>query len=373
MEFTITKETLIKGLGKTQTIIEKKTTLPILSNVLIETRGDEAIEIAATNLEVGIKGTYSAQVQERGSVTVAAKKLFEIVRELPESEIKFKALDNNWVEIACGKAIFKMVGLSSDDFPIIPSFDDETFHPLPAAMLSEMVERVQHAVSLDETRHYLNGVYFSTVESGGKQLARMVATDGHRLAMIDRELPDESEFKLEEGAIIPRKGISELRKAFAEIEDDVNICFKDRNIVAKTEDTLYLIRLIDGDFPEYSQVIPAGNDKMLNCSRDQLLGSLRRISLLSTELNKGVKFSLDKKVLELSSSNPELGEAKEELLVGYESDPMDIGFNARYFLDVLNVVGDEDVVIQLADELAPGMIKTPGDPGFTAVVMPMRL
>lgn len=372
MEFSVSKDVLLKGLSKTQSIIEKKTTLPILSNVLMEAKGNN-LDILATDLEVSIKSLYEADVKKDGSITVGAKKFFEIVRELPEETIKIKSTSNNWLEIKCGNAQFKIVGLSADDFPTFAKLDDAEFTPLPAQLLEEMIDKVKHAISLDETRYYLNGVFFQTVEKDDKKHLRMVATDGHRLAMSDRELPSDSTFDFPQGCIIPRKGINELQKALSEFDGDANVCFKDKNLVVKGETTLFVIRLIDDEFPEYSQVIPANNDRTLSCSRDQLHGSLRRVSLLSTDIAKGVKFSLVNKKLELSVSNQDIGEAKEEMVVGYDDEDMSIGFNARYFLDILNVVKDEDVVVKLADELSPGLITVPSDPGFTAVIMPMRL
>ena len=372
MEFSVAKDILIKGLGRTQSVIEKKAALPILSNVLIEAKGD-TIELIATDLEVGIKGKYDASLITEGSLTIGAKKLFEIVRELPEQEVRFKKLENNWVELICGKAQFNIVGLSSDDFPVLPSFEEEDFHTLPASMIAEMIEKVQHAISFDETRYYLNGVYFCTVEKEGKRFVRMVSTDGHRLALIDRELPEGNTFENEEGCIIPRKGITELRKALNEVEEDAQFCFKDRNLIVRCDSLLFIIRLIDGEFPDYSQVIPTNNDRSMTCSRDQLVGSLRRVSLLSAELNKGVQVALKKKILEISSSNPELGDAKEEIIVTYDNEEMSIGFNARYMLEVLSVINDEDVVVELADNLKPGLIRSPSDPNFVAVLMPMRI
>ena len=372
MEFTIAKDVLIKGLAKTQAIIEKKATLPILSNVLIEA-SENTIEIVATDLEVGIKGRYDGTVKKTGSITIGAKKVFEIVREMPDDTVKFKTTENNWVNITSGSANFKIVGLPADDFPILPGFEKEQFYPFPSAVLAEMIEKVQHAISLDETRYYLNGVYFEKTEKEGVESVKMVATDGHRLAMIERELPEGSELHMEKGLIVPRKGINELRKALAEVQGDAKLCFKDRNLIVDCNNLLFIIRLIDEDFPEYSQVIPEGNTKAMTCSRDQLLGSLRRVSLLSMEMGRGVKFSCKTNSLLLSCSNPDLGEAKEEIVVGYEDDEMEIGFNARYFLEMLSVIKEEEVTLLLADALAPGLIKVPSDPGFTAVIMPMRL
>ena len=236
-----------------------------------------------------------------------------------------------------------------------------------------MIEKVQHAISMDETRYYLNGVFLATIEKDGKKFIRMVATDGHRLAMADEELPEESKFDLPDGCIIPKKGVNELKKALSEVEGDASVCFKDRNIIVRCDNLLFIIRLIDEDFPQYNQVIPSGNDKVVKCSRDELQNSLRSVSLLSTETGKGVKLELMKNAVIISASNPELGEAKDELTVEYDDDEMEIGFNARYFLDILAVVPHEDVVLMLADKLSPGLIQVPDDPGFTAVIMPMRM
>lgn len=372
MEFSISKDVFLKGLSKTQSIIEKKTTLPILSNILIEAK-EGIIQLIATDLEVGVKGIYEAEVKEEGNITVAAKKLFEIVRELQNDTINVKKIENNRLEITSGAAQFKIVCLPADDFPILPTFEEGDFSKVPAQMFAEMIEKVQHATSLDETRYYLNGVFFQSVEKDDGKYLRMVATDGHRLALIDREMPKGVEFELSDGCIIPRKGINELKKALTEVDDDASFCFKDKNLVVRCDNLMFLIRLIDDDFPEYSQVIPENNERVLSCPRDDLYGSLRRVSVLSTDLSKGVKFSLKKKSLEISSSNPELGEAKEKMVVGYEDENMSIGFNAKYFLDVLGVIKDEDIIINLADDLSPGLIAVPSDPGFSAVIMPMRI
>jgi len=372
MQFSISKDILLKGLSKTQSIVERKTTLPILSNVLLDVK-KETVNIIATDLEVVIKGHYESDVEKEGSVTVSAKKLFEIVREMPQGDIKIKTYENNWLEITCQNVKFKIVGLSADDFPILPNFSDDDFHPIPSMIFADMIEKVQHSISSDETRYYLNGVFFQTMEIDGKKALRLVATDGHRLAMMENELPDNCKIEMDQGCIIPRKGINEIKKALTEFDGDAEIGFKDKNMILRGENLLFVIRLIDDDFPDYTQVIPTNNEKNLSCSRDQLLGSLRRVSILSTDITRGVKFTITNKTLELSVSNPDIGEAKENMVVDYENEDMTIGFNAKYFIEILNIIKDEELVINLADELSPGLIKVPSDKGFTAVIMPMRL
>ena len=372
MQFSISKDILLKGLSKIQSIIEKKTTLPILTNVLLEAK-EGNVDIIATDLEVVIKGSYEGNISKEGSITVSAKKLFEIVREMPQGEINIKTNEKNWLEITCENAQFKIVGLSADDFPILPNFSDEDFNTIPANLLAEMIDKVQHAISLDETRYYLNGVFFQTFDEEEKPSLRLVATDGHRLAMMENELPAESKIEMSGGCIIPRKGINEIKKALSDFDGDAEIGFKNKNMILRGENLLFVIRLIDDDFPDYTQVIPTKNEKTMNCLRDQLLSSLRRVSLLSSDISKGVKFTLEKNKMELSVSNPDIGEAKEQMVVGYENDDIIVGFNAKYFIEILNIIKDEDIVVKLADELSPGLIQVPSDKGFTAVIMPMRL
>jgi len=373
MEFTIAKAEFIKGLSRIQSIIEKRTTLPILSNVLLETKG-EGLQIVATDLDVGMKALYEARIEDPGSITVAAKKLFEIARELPDGDVSFKVLkSNDWVEIKAGHARFKMVALATDEYPILPDYDDQKYSEISSAALRSMIEKVVHAVGSDETRPYLNGVFFVTDKSGGKKVLRAVATDGHRLALSERDMQEGSDLVLEKGVIVPKKGISELNKILDGDDATIKVCFTERNAIFKKENSLFIIRLIEGDFPDYTSVVPKKNLRVMTCSRDEIFAALRRVSLLSEEMGRGVKFSLQKKNIEISCENPNLGEAHEEMVVSYEGEAFEIGFNARYFIDVLSVIKDEDVSMSFDEASSPVMIKSPSDPGFVSVIMPMRL
>ncbi len=372
MEFRIAKDEFIQGLSRVQSVIEKKTTLPILSNVLLETKTD-AIRITGTDLEVGVKGTYPAEIVTEGAITVPAKKLFEIVREMPESELTLKVIENDRVEITSGRADFKIAGISIDDYPILPDYEKEEFFEIPTSFLIEMIEKVSHAVGNDDTRPFINGVFMQTAEVEGNKYFRMVATDGHRLAVSEKPLPEESAVNLDAGAIVPRKGVFELKKSIVDDDEPIQICFTERNVILRKDSLLFIIRLIDGTFPEYNNVIPASNNRILTISRDELYAVIRRVSLLAEESNLGVKFAFAKKVVTISCDNPSLGQAREELAVTYDGEEFDIGFNARYFLDALTVVQDEDVTIAFDVSTAPVLIKAPSDPGFKAVLMPMRL
>ena len=371
MLFSIEKEVFLKGLSRVQGIVEKRNTIPILSNVLIEADQD-GILLTATDLEVGMRASYPANVKNPGKITVSAKKIFEIIKELPEKEISFKAKDNCWIEISCGKSVFNIVGLSSDEFPHFPEPDETKMVPLSAALLGEMIEKTSFSVSTDETKYNLNGIYFKTEEVDGNNVLRLVATDGHRLAMTLKPVETPEIEELSAGVIFPRKGILELKK-ITEDADDIKFGFMDNSAVIINDDTVVVMRLVDGDFPDYTRVIPKNNESIIKLPRDLFLHALKRMAILSSEKSKGVKIELKNGLLEISSSNPEIGDAHEELEIDYAGDEMSIGFNARYMIDILQVLDGENINLAVKDNLSPGLITPDGSDGFLAVVMPMRL
>ncbi len=372
MQFTIEKEVFLKGLARIQGVVEKRNTIPILSNVLIEAV-DEQIFLTATDLEVGMKASHPAQVVSPGKVTVSAKKIYEIIKELPEKEISFTAKENCWIEIRCGKSLFNIVGLSAEEFPYFPQPGKEQFIPISSALLKEMIDKTAFSMSIDETKYNLNGIYFRSLETEGKPHLALVATDGHRLSMINREM-DVSEIpELEKGVIFPRKGIFELKKIADEGESDIQLGFMDNNAVIKKDQTVVVMRLVDGEFPDYHRVIPKANEFSATIPRDPFLHALRRMSILSSEKSRGVKLSLREGLLEISSSNPDLGDAREDLEVDYTGPELSIGFNARYLLDILQALESEKVQLKVKDNISPGMVTPPTEGDYLAVVMPMRL
>lgn len=372
MQFTIAKDEFLRGLSRAQSIIEKKTTLPILSNVLLEASG-ATLTLVATDLEVGVRSMCEAEVEKEGSVTTQAKKLFEICREIESETISFKVLANDWVEIGGGAFSSKLVGMSAEDYPVLPSTEAASEFTINGSIFSEMIDRTQFAISTNETRYYLNGVFLVSVDGEEGKILRMVATDGHRLSLCDKALPEGMEVNIDPGIIVPRKGVVELRKLLAEGEGDLVLGVKERNIVARRSGVELIIRLIDGDYPDYDQVIPKKNDQVVTCQRELLMRALRRVSIMAAELNKGVKFELKRGAVGISCKNPNLGEAEEEVNANYDGEEIKIGFNARYVIEVLGVLTDDDVVLELADALSPCVIKTPSDKGYLSVVMPMRL
>lgn len=368
MKIKAKRGNLLATLYWTQSIVERRNTMPILANVLIESQKGH-IRITATDLEVGVRGGVDGEVVEEGTVTVNAKKLYEIIREVPDEQVQMKRLENEWVEVRSGKSVFKIVGLDAREFPQFPEFDAKGLSSVPASTIREMIERTIFSVSTDETRYSLNGVFVEESE-GGK--IRMVATDGHRLAFDERIL---GSLGLTKGVILPRKGLSELKKLLENGEDGmVLIGFRENmGLVVKNNVELFM-RLIDGDFPDYTKVIPKGNPNVAKIAYAELLQTLRRVSILSSERYKGIKMEFKDGKVSVLANNPDLGEALEEIEVEYKGKPVTIGFNARYLIDVLGVLGGEgEINIELKDELSPSVIRKAGNESYLYVLMPMRL
>lgn len=372
MHFTIEREIFVKALARVQGIVEKRSTIPILSNVLIQAEND-SIRLIATDLEVGMKTSYPATVKKSGKITVSAKKLYEIIREFPEGEVSFIAKENCWIELRCGKALFNIVGLSPEEFPYFPDTDEQTFVKIPSELLKEMIEKTSYAISTDETKYNLNGIYFREMEENGTPNLRLVATDGHRLALYQADVDVSAIPQLQKGVILPRKGVQELRKITEEGQGDVELGFFDNNAVVRRELTTVVMRLVDGEFPDYERVIPKTRDQEAFIDRDTMLHVLRRVSILASERSRGVKLRVATNMLELSSSNPELGEAREDLEIDYQGPEVVIGFNARYLLDILQNIDDETIEMVFKDQVSPALISPQGKAEYRTVIMPMRL
>ena len=263
MEFRIDKDTFLKALQKIQGIVERRNTMPILSNVLIEA-SQERLHITATDLEVGMKSSYPAEVVQEGKITVSAKKIYEIIKELSDEKILFSTKENDWVEIRCGKAHFNIVGLSPEEFPYFPKVNEDSFIRLSNSLLREMIEKTSYAICHDETKYNLNGVLVKVVEENGECLLRMVATDGHRLSIAEkRTYRAPSPRNWPKGVIFPKKGIFELKKMTEEEDEDILLGFMDNNAVIKKGNTVVVMRLVDGEFPDYTKVVPANNDRIV--------------------------------------------------------------------------------------------------------------
>jgi DNA polymerase-3 subunit beta len=370
MEFKIEKDEFVRGLYRIQSVVEKKATMAILSNVLIEAQGT-GISITATDLEIGIKGFHPAEIIKEGRSTLSAKKLYEVVKELPEKNVTLLLKENQWVEISSGKSLFNIMGLSAETFPSLPTYEEDGFFAIESETLKEMIEKTIFAVSTDESRYNLTGVFFAKagVEEGS---LRMVATDGYRLSMIDRVLKFEGK-GLENGILVPKKGLAELSRLLDEAGEKIWMKLMNNNLVVKKESVLLMMRLLDAEFPDYRQVVPQKSKRHFGMKRNQILESLHRVSILSSEKTRGVKFHFSQDLLDLSTYNPEIGEAKEELPVDYKGEDLIIGFNSRFVLDVLNIMTSEEVIFELEDGKSPAVIRPSNDPMHTCVVMPMRI
>jgi DNA polymerase-3 subunit beta len=376
MELKIATSELSKALGRSQGIVEKKSTMPILSHVLLEAKKGQLV-VSATDLDLAVSSEHEqgCEVLKEGSVAVSARHLYEIVRALPEQQVTLKKAHNNYLEVRSGPSEFRIVGLPAEDFPALPRFEKVPFADVDAASLLDMIERTFFAVSTDETRYNLNGVFFEP----SAEALRLVATDGHRLSLIERKVG--ATFGLKKGVILPKKGLSELKKLLSEAAEsgeekpETKLGFVENSAIVRRPGVVLSMRLIEGLFPDYRQVIPKQGEKVVKLGRERLQETLRRVSLLSTDKAHAVKLELGKGTLKVLSQNPDLGEAKEEVPVEYAGDALKIGFNARYLLDVLQVLKSKDVALELADDLSPGVVRgaDEADEGFTSVVMPMRI
>lgn len=373
MEFRIDKEAFLKALQKIQGIVEKRTSMPILSNVLLETV-DSSLHVTATDLEVGMKSIYPADIQTQGKITVNAKKLYEIVKELPNQQIIFSTKENDWVEIRCGKVHFNIVGLSADEFPYFPTVNEENLLEIESSLLRGMIEKTSYAICNDDTKYNLNGLFTKaeTTEQDG-QILKMVATDGHRLSIASCPLNGLTGQELAKGVILPKKGVYELKKIAEENTGSLKFGFMDNSAVVKQSDSFMVMRLIDGEFPDYNRVIPKLNERTITIKKDDFTHSVRRMAILSSEKFKGIMLEISTSNIKISSSNPELGDAMEEIDVIYDGEPLTVRFNARYLLDVLAVTETDRLVMKFKDELAPSIILPENSNSFLAVIMPMRL
>ncbi len=375
MNFDIDKKEFLKGLGLMQNVVGRKTTLPILTHILLQWEKN-SLHLTGTDLETGICEELDATALQAGKASVSAKKLYEIVRELPEQTIRIQKRENHWVTLQCGKSVFNLAGLDPDEFPSLPAYQEGDFSKINTQLMKKMVEKTVFAASNEESRYHLNGILFLQTKQGAKELLRMVATDGHRLCLLDQEGP--SIRGIEKGIIIPKKGVLEIKRIMGDRdgEGEIEIYFNQTHGFFKMGKSLMVIRLIDGEFPEYEQVIPKGNDKKLVMEKERIYGSLRRVSTMASERVEGVKLSLKKNSVELSSYHQDFGDAKEEVEVVYEGPPLEIGFNARYLIEALNAIDSEEVIMELKDEGSPGIMKPMSSvepSNQICIIMPMRI
>ncbi len=368
MDFSIDRTELVQALGITLGVVERRNAMPILGNVLLQ--AGEDLSVSATDLEVHVKRRCSARITGAGSATVPARKLHELVRELPSGEIRIRSLENEFVEVLSTRSRAKLVGLAAADFPGFSHGETKgaCTLELPAKALQRLVDQTIFAVSTDDTRLHLGGVLLKVAGS----VLQFVATDGHRLALCEHSLKKPVE--LEKGIILPRKGLGELRKLVDGLEDGVKLRILGNAVKVDAGAVELMMRLIDGEFPNYEQVIPKETRYSVSVDRDELLAALRRVSVVTSDRVRGVRFRLGPNVLEVSASSADFGEASEEIQLEFSGDEMSVGFNARYLTEALTVLPEGSrVLLGLSDDQSPGVLQTEDEDSFQYVVMPMRL
>ncbi len=366
MKLTIDRNELLRGLGRLQAVVERRATLPILSNVLIEAQAD-GITLSATDLEVGVVSRHAAEIETTGAITLGARKLHDLVRELDDGPVRIGIEDSARVGIECGASRIQLLSISPEEYPTLPSTEGVEFAQIEASLLAEMIESSLYAVSTDEARYNLNGVFIELAD--GKLV--LVATNGHRLAKIERTPPAPIAF-LEKGITVPRKGVAEIRKLCDETEGVIEIGLGEGFLLVRTEGLLLSCRLIDGDFPDYRQVIPSGHQIRIMVERERLIRAVRRLSIVAHERSGGFQLVLEEGSLGLSASNPELGEAREDIPIEYSGDRFETGFNARYMLETLGALAAKEVALEFADELSAVKLRPADDADQVAIIMPMR-
>ena len=372
MKVTIERAALLRALGHVHRVVERRTTIPILANVLLSAK-DGALTLKATDLDLEITEKTAAEVSQPGATTLPAHTLYDIVRKLPEgAQVSLEATgDAGQLTLRSGRSRFNLSSLPESDFPDVTSGDFSHKFALAPADLKRLIEKTQFAISSEETRYYLNGIYLHTLDVEGRPMLRAVATDGHRLARLELPAPEGSAGM--PGVILPRKAVTEVQRLIEDAQGEVSVELSINKMRFTFGDALLTTKLIDGTFPDYGRVIPAGNDKRLTVERDVFAKAVDRVSTISSERGRAVKLSLSDSKLVLSVTNPDQGSAVEELEADYDGPPLDIGFNARYLLDITQQLDSDTALFKLADPGSPTLVQDRDGATALYVLMPMRV
>jgi DNA polymerase-3 subunit beta len=372
MEFNIKRDVFLGAIQKTLGIVEKKTTMPILNNLLIRTESNR-IKVMATDREIGIVSDYEAEIIRGGDITLSAKKLYEMVREIQGDVIHVTKNERDMVILTCQKAVYRIPGIPAEDYPAVVDPGELPLFKIKAVVLKEMIRKTVFAISTDEMRKNLNGVFLETESAGGNALIRMVATDGHRLSLINMDTGESEFLFLDKGVIIPRKGIGEIRRLVEDLTDEVWIGVRQGMLLIKTDHTLLKVSLIDGEYPDYKRVIPVERGVLVGLDRDKFLHALRRMSVISSERYNGVIISLSNERMVLSSTNPDVGEANDEIEVTYQGEERSVGYNVTYLADAVEVIDEERVEFEIGAGMKPGVIRAVDNENYFCIVMPLKL
>ena len=372
MKFTIDRGALLKALTHVQSVVERRNTIPILANVLVRA-ADGVVELAATDMDISVVEKIAADVVQQGATTVSAHTLFDVVRKLEEgAQIELGGgHEEGQLALRSGRSTLKLATLASEDFPAMTDEDMPHRFALDAAALRSLIDRTRFAISTEETRYYLNGIYLHAVSGDGGRLLRAVATDGHRLALMQVALPAGADGM--PGVIVPRKTVNELRKLIDEVEDEITVALSDNKIRFAIDGIVLTSKLIDGTFPDYDRVIPDGNDKLLEVSCKRFERAVDLVSTISTEKSRAIKLSLADNSLVLSATSPDAGSATEELEVEYKDGALEIGFNSRYLIDITQQIKGDSARFALSDAASPTLVSDTADKSALYVLMPMRV
>ena len=372
MKISIERSDLLKAVGQAQSVVERRNTIPILANVLIEAEGDN-VTFKATDLDIEVVDKAPAKVERAGATTVSAVTLHEIVRKLPDGALVSLTDDgaSGRLTVEAGRSNFALATLPKEDFPVMATSDYDSNFSAPAPVLRRLFDKSKFAISTEETRYYLNGVYMHVADVGGKQMLRCVATDGHRLARIDADLP-EGAANLP-GVIVPRKAVAELRKLLDDDEMMIAVSVSETKVRFATPDITLTSKVIDGTFPDYTRVIPSGNTRKLEVDAAEFAKAVDRVATVSSERSRAVKLVLDEDRLVLSVNAPDSGAAEEELAVAYSDEQLEIGFNAKYLLEIASQVDRENAVFMFNSAGDPTLMREGNDESAVYVVMPMRV
>jgi DNA polymerase III subunit beta len=372
MKLNMERGVLLKALAQAQSVVERRNTIPILANVLIEAEG-ASVTFRATDLDIEVQDRAAAMVEKAGATTVSAVMLHEIVRKLPDGALVSLADDaaSGRLVIAAGRSTFSLATLPREDFPVMASSEYSTRFTAPAPVLRRLFDKAKFAISTEETRYYLNGVYMHVATGDGGAVLRCVATDGHRLARIDAALPDGAADMA--GVIVPRKTVNELKKLLENDEASIDVAVSETKVRFATPEITLTSKVIDGTFPDYTRVIPTGNTKRLEVDASEFARAVDRVATVSSERSRAVKLSLDEDRLVLSVNSPDSGAAEEELAVAYGEDHLEIGFNAKYLLEIAAQVDRENAVFMFNGSGDPALMREGNDTSALYVVMPMRV
>ena len=372
--FNIAREDLLKAAGSQQNITSKKGTLAILSNILVEVEQDHIV-FTGTDLDIGLKQSIPAEVFEKGVLTLPAKKLFEVARESGSPTISFQEEEKNWVKITAGSSVYRLAGMVSDEFPQFPDYNQEAMVEIDSAVMNDLIDKTIFSIAQDKENMFtLTAALFKKIEEGDTKYLQMISSDGHRLSIMKREV-DESidRLQLNPVTLIPRRGVQEIRK-FCEDRDTFQIGIEEKQVVLQSDDSLLIIRLLEGDFPDFQALLDVlTNENIIRINRLGFLESLKRINLFTEDLFHAIKMEVEENKIILTSQNADFGSAKDELDVEYTGDPLKLGFNCRYFIDTLQVMEGEIIEACINSNESPCLISSDDDKGFLSIIMPMKL